>query len=51
MNIYERTQHYVHEKINKTRLDNIQFSLEVSARNPIYFNSETILFTIQTVKI
>ena len=41
----------LHKKINKTRLDSIQFFLEDSNHNPVDFNSETLTFTIQIIKI
>ena len=41
----------LNKKINKTRLDSIQFVLENSNHNPVDFNSETITFTIQIIKI
>ena len=40
-----------HEKINKTRLDITQFSLEDSNYHPIDFNSGTLTLKIQIVKI
>ena len=39
------------KKINKTRLDSIQFFLEDSNHNPVDFNGETLTFTIQIKKI
>ena len=39
------------KKINKTRLDSIQFFLEDNNHNPVDFNSETLTFTIQIIKI
>ena len=39
------------EKINKTRLDTIQFFLEDSNHNRVDFNGETITFAIQIIKI
>ena len=41
----------LYKKINKTRLDSIQFFLEVNNHNPVDFNSETLTFTIQIIKI
>ena len=41
----------LNKKINKTRLDSIQFSLEDSNHNPVDFNGETLTFTIQIIKI
>ena len=41
----------LYEKINKTRLDSIQFFLEDNNHNPVDFNSETLTFTIQIIKI
>ena len=41
----------LYKKINKTRLDSIQFFLEVNNQNPVDFNSETLTFTIQIIKI
>ena len=41
----------LYKKINKTMLDNIQFFLEDSNHNPVNFNSETLTFTIQIIKI
>ena len=40
-----------YKKINKTRLDSIQFLLEDSNHNPVDFNGETLTFTIQIIKI
>ena len=40
-----------YKKMNKTRLDNIQFFLEDSNYNPVIVNSETLTFTIQIIKI
>ena len=42
---------FLYKKINKTRLDSIQFLLEDNNHNPIDFNSETLTFTIQIIKI
>ena len=39
------------KKINKTRLDSIQFILEASNHNPVDFNGETLTLTIQFIKI
>ena len=39
----------LYKKINKTRLDSIQFFLEDSNYNPVDFNGETLTFTIQVV--
>ena len=41
----------LYKKINKTRLDQIQFFLEDSNHNPVDFNNETLTFTIQIIKI
>ena len=41
----------LYKKINKTRLDSIQFFLEDSNHNPVDFNGETLTFTIQIIKI
>ena len=41
----------LYKKINKTRLDSIQFFLEDSSHNPVDFNGETSTFTIQIIKI
>ena len=41
----------LYKKINKTRLDQIQFFLEDSNHNPVEFNNETLTFTIQIIKI
>ena len=41
----------LYKKINKTRLDYIQFSLEDSNHNPVNFNNESLTFTIQIIKI
>ena len=41
----------LYKKINKTRLDSIQFFLEDSNHNPVDFNGETLAFTIQIIKI
>ena len=41
----------LYKKINKTRLDTIQFFLEDSIHNPVDFNGETLTFTIQIIKI
>ena len=41
----------LYKKINKTRLDSIQFFLEDNNQNPVDFNSETLTFTIQIIKI
>ena len=40
-----------YKKINKTRLDSIQFFLEDNNHNPVDFNGETLTFTIQIIKI
>ena len=42
---------FLYKKINKTRLDSFQFFLGDSSHNPVDFNSETLTFTIQIVKI
>ena len=41
----------LYKKINKTRLDSIQFFLKDNNHNPVDFNSETLTFTIQIIKI
>ena len=41
----------LYKKINKTRLDSIQFFLEDNNHNPVVLNSETLPFTIQIIKI
>ena len=41
----------LYKKINKTRLDSIQFFLEDSNHNPVDFNSATLTFTIEIIKI
>ena len=41
----------LYKKINKTRLDSIQFFLEDNNHNPVDFKSETLTFTIQIIKI
>ena len=41
----------LYKKINKTRLDSIQFFLEDNNHNPVDFNGETLTFTIQVIKI
>ena len=41
----------LYKKINKTRLDTIQFFLGDSNHNPVDFNGETLTFTIQIIKI
>ena len=41
----------LYKKINKTRLDSIQFFLEDKNHIPVDFNSETLTFTIQIIKI
>ena len=41
----------LYKKVNKTRLDSIQFFLEDSNHNPVDFNGETLTFTIQIIKI
>ena len=40
-----------YQKINKTRLDSIQFFLEDNNHNPVDSNGETLTFTIQIIKI
>ena len=42
---------HLYKTINKTRLDSIQFFLKDSNNNPVDFNSETLTFTIQIIKI
>ena len=41
----------LYKKINKTRLDSIQFFLEDNNHNAVDFNGETLTFTIQIIKI
>ena len=41
----------LYEKINKTRLDTIQFFLEDCNHDRVDFNGETLTFTIQIIKI
>ena len=41
----------LYKKINKTRLDSIQFFLEDNNHNRVDFNGETLTFTIQIIKI
>ena len=41
----------LNKKINKTRLNSIQFFLEDSNHNPVDFNGETLTFTLQIIKI
>ena len=41
----------LYKKINKTRLDSIQFFLEDNNHNPVDFNGETLTFTIQIINI
>ena len=41
----------LYKKMNKTRLDSIQFFLEDNNHNPVDFNGETLTFTIQIIKI
>ena len=41
----------LYKKINKTRLDSIQFFLEDFNHNPVDFIGETLTFTIQIIKI
>ena len=41
----------LYQKINKTRLDSIQFFLEDNNHNPVDFNGETSTFTFQIIKI
>ena len=41
----------LYKKINKTRLDQIQFFLEDSNHNPVDINNETLTFTNQIIKI
>ena len=40
-----------YKKMNKTRLDSIQFFLEDSNHDPVDFNPETLSYTIQIIKI
>ena len=49
--IIKEPNNILYKKINKTRLDSIQFFLEVSNHNPVDFNGETLTFTIQIIKI
>ena len=41
----------LYKKRNNTRLDKIQFFLEDSNHNPVDFDSETLTFTIQIIRI
>ena len=41
----------LYKKVNRTRLDSNQFLLEDSNLNAVDFNSETLTFTIQIIKI
>ena len=41
----------LYKKINKTRLDGIQFFLEDNNHNPVDFNGETLTFTVQIIRI
>ena len=41
----------LYKKINKTRLDSIQFFLKDSNHNSVGFNGEALTFTIQIIKI
>ena len=41
----------LYKKINKRRLDTLQFFLEDSNHNRVDFNGETLTFTIQIIKI
>ena len=41
----------LYKKINKTRLDTIQFFLKDSNHNPVDFKGETLTFTVQIIKI
>ena len=41
----------LYEKINKTRLDTIQFFLGDSNHDGVDFNGETLTFTVQIIKI
>ena len=41
----------LYKKINKTRLDTIQFFLEDSNHASVNFNGETFTFTVQIIKI
>ena len=49
--IIKEPNNILYKKINKTRLDSIQFFLEDSNHNPVDFNGETLTFTIQIIKI
>ena len=49
--IIEEPNTILYKKINKTRLDKIQSFLEDNNHNPVDFNSETLPFTIQIVKV
>ena len=49
--IIEEPNIILYKKINKTRLDSIQFFLEDSNHYPVDFNGETLTFTIQIIKI
>ena len=41
----------LYKKVNKTMFDSIQFFFEDSNHNPVDFNTETLIFTIQIVKV
>ena len=49
--IIKESNSILYKKINKTRLDSIQFFLEDNNHNPVDLNSETLTFTIQIIKI
>ena len=49
--IIKEPNNILYKKINKTRLDSIQFFLEDNNHNPVDFNSETLTFTFQIIKI
>ena len=49
--IIKEPKNILYKKINKTRLDSIQFFLEDNNHNPVDFNCETLTFTIQIIKI
>ena len=51
MKLLKEPKVLLYKKINKTRLDTIQFFLEDSNHNRVDFNGETLTFTIQIIKI
>ena len=49
--IIEKPTTILYKKMNKTRLDYINFYIEDSNHEPVDFNGETLTFTIQIIKI